>query len=464
MDKRINRLPAAPEIEESVLGALIIDSKAADLVLPILQTQAAFKDQRHQFIFLAIQELFNEAQAIDLLTISEKLKQLKRLDEAGGDSYLVTLTQRVHTSAHLEYHSRILMQYYFRRLIIQFNAQITGLAMDDSQDVFELLARWQKEFDKIGNLTTTGRATTTLQEALKELAKNVERLSDKREHEILIGKDTGFHQINKQTGGYKNQEIIVVAARPGMGKTSYVLKVARDNLRQGVPVGFISLEMSVDQLTARLVAIDTDFHLKQLLKTGFDKQKYFTSLGQHQARMEKYPLFMDDSGAGDISEVLLVAKAWKRLHGIELLIIDYLQLMGDRSVKGNRENEVANISRRLKLLAKELDIPILVLSQLSRAVETRGGDRRPRLSDLRDSGAIEQDADVVMFMFRPARYPDVYDLDEEEQNMGELNIEKHRNGRTGIVKFKYNESLTEFYDESLTKDEKFGVQATLLVN
>lgn len=451
----VKHIPAVPKFEKMVLGSLIMDTRAADVIMPIVKDHLAFNDQRNQFIFLAVQEMFAAAEKIDLLTVIQKLKQLKRIDDV-GESYLIELSMMVGSTAHLEHHCRILMQYYFKRMIILFNAKISRLAMDESQDTFELIGRWQKEFDKIGDLTRSGRPTATLEAALKDLAASVEVLSNRTDHEVLTGVDTGFYQINRKTGGYKKQELVVVAARPGMGKTSYVLKMAVENLRADVPVGFISLEMSVAQLTARMVAIDTDFHLKQLLKSGFDKLQYFDQYSRHQARMEKYPFYMDDSGQGDVNEIVLTAKAWKRMHGIQLLVIDYLQLMGDRSLHGNRENEVANISRRLKLLAKELDIPVVVLSQLSRQVENRGGDRRPRLSDLRDSGAIEQDADIVQFIYRPeyyqmdmvaGNYPDQYSQTLVNNGANtEILWQKNRSGSLNTYLLKWVGDKTKFVD------------------
>lgn len=449
-------LPSAPELELAVLGAVLIDTGAADVVVPILKTPRVFADKKNQLIYHAVQTLYTESQPIDILTVSQKLKEMKRHQEAGGDSYIISCTQGVASSAHVEYHSRILMQQYLRRMVITFNSRINSLALDDSVDVFDLLSRWQKEFDKVSELISTGRGSQTVDLALQELLKDVEYLSTRDKDQTLMGVDTGFKTINRITGGYRNQDLAIIAARPGMGKTAYVLKVARENIRKGIPVGFISLEMSVKQLTARLVAIDTNFHLKQLLKTGFEKKKYFDRYREHQQRIQTYPFFMDDSAASDITDILMQAKTWKRLHGIQILIIDYLQLIGDRSIKGNREQEISSISRRLKMLAKELDIPVIVLSQLSRAVETRGGDKRPRLSDLRESGAIEQDADIVQFIYRPEYYDiNVQDIQyddpeiEQQRSRGgdsEIHWAKYRGGSPFFCLLKWLGDKTKFVD------------------
>jgi replicative DNA helicase len=240
-----------------------------------------------------------------------------------------------------------------------------------------------------------------------------------------------------------------------MGKTSYVLKCAIENCKKDEAVGIISLEMSVEQLTARAVAIDTSFHLGQLLKKGFEKNDYFQSYTQHQERMSKYPLYIDDSGKTDITDIVIQAKLWQRKYGIKVLIIDYIQLMTDRSVKGNREAEISSISRRLKKLAKELNIPIIALSQLSRQCETRGASKRPLLSDLRDSGAIEQDADIVQFLYRPEYYH--IDIDESQYDdslhglisagaNSEVIFAKYRAGSVGTTLLRWVGDKTKFVD------------------
>ncbi len=451
------QMPQAVEMELAVLGAMMIDRTSPDLVLPIIKSSGAFYEPKHQYIFEAISQLYIKGIGVDILTVSNELKVMGKLDQAGGDFHLINIANKVSSSAHVEYHSRVVMQQFLRRMIITFNAQITAMALDDSTDVFELISKWQKEFDKVADITTAGRKSLSFKDSLEHLKKEIEQLSSKNKENELVGVDTGFQKTNNFTGGYRSQDLVILAARPGMGKTAKVLKTAVANIRKGVPVGFISLEMSVHQLTARCVAIDTDFHLKQLLKSGFDKPQYFESYSEHQQRMEKYPFYIDDSGSGDIADVVMTAKLWKRMHGIELLVVDYLQLMGDRSVKGHRENEISSISRRLKLLAKELEIPIIALSQLSRAVETRGGNKRPMLSDLRESGSIEQDADIVEFIYRPEYYDidindtlDYYnDTNQTLVSMGantEIIYAKYRGGSTATTLLKWVGDKTKFID------------------
>lgn len=454
--------PAAIELEKAVLGAMMIDNKSADEVFSVLSSADVFYKESHKNIFTAYQSLYNAGEPIDMLTASQKLRTLGLLDLSGGDFYLIELTQSVASSAHVEYHSRIILQKFMARQTIAFSSKIIALAYDDQTDIFELLSRWQKEFDTVSDFTNTGRATMSFPAALQNLKQEVELLTANKEEIKLVGVHTGFDRLNRYTGGYRNQDLVIVAARPGMGKTSYVLKCAIENLKLNQGVGFISLEMSIEQLTARAVAIDTNFHLKQLLKTGFEHKEYFNTYTAHQERMNGYPFYIDDAGRTDVTDIVITAKFWIRKHGIKLLIIDYLQLMTDRTAKGNnRENEISSISRRLKRLAKELNIPIIALSQLSRAVETRGTSKRPMLSDLRESGAIEQDADIVQFLYRPDYYK--IDMCEEDYepatrpliNAGansEVIFAKYRGGSINTTLLRWVGDKTKFVDVECRED------------
>jgi len=464
-----NLMPQAIDLEEVVIGAMMIDAKGVEEVMAIISTEEVFYKETHKYIFIAIRSLFNAGNPIDLMTVSAELRKLGTLDLAGGDFNLLQLTQKISSSAHIEYHCHVLIQKFMARKTIMFSNQIIALAYNETTDIFELMNRWQKEFDKVMDFTNTGRSTMTFPNALQNLKKEVELLSANKNDVQLVGVDTGFKRLNKYTGGYRNQDLVIVAARPGMGKTSYVLKCAIENCKNNLGVGFISLEMSIEQLTARSVAIDTNFHLKQLLKTGFDKPEYFSTYSAHQDRMNNYPFFIDDSGKTDINDIVITAKLWLRKFNIKLLIIDYIQLMTDRSVKGNREGEISSISRRLKRLAKELNIPVIALSQLSRAVETRGASKRPLLSDLRDSGAIEQDADIVQFIYRPDYYkiemdPSNYDgelceLVSRGANT-EIIIAKYRGGSTNTTLLQWIGDKTKFKDIDDEKDVVSYIDST----
>jgi replicative DNA helicase len=454
-------LPQAIDIEEAVIGAMLVDSRGVDEVLTIVANSEMFYKTQHKHIFAAIQSLHHAGNPVDMLTVSAELRKLGVFDLAGGDFYLINLTQKISSAAHIEYHSRILLQKFMARQTILFSSQIIALAYEDTTDIFELLGRWQKEFDNVVDFISTGRDTMSFPAALQNLKQEVELLTANKEEVKLVGVHTGFRRLNKYTGGYRNQELIIIAARPGMGKTAYVLKCAIENCKIGVGVGFISLEMSMQQLTARAVAIDTNFHLKQLLKTGFEHKEYFATYTKHQERMNGYPLYIDDSGKTDISDVVIKVKIMVRKYGIKIAIIDYLQLMTDRTVKGNREAEISSISRRLKALAKELDIPVIALSQLSRAVETRGASKRPMLSDLRESGSIEQDADIVQFLYRPEYYKIDIDVDDYDASMhplisaganSEVIFAKYRAGSTNTALLKWIGDKTKFVDVECEDD------------
>jgi replicative DNA helicase len=453
--------PQAINIEEGVVGAMLVDSKGVDEVFAIISNPDIFYKDSHRNIFIAIESLYKNGNPIDLLTVSAELRKLGLLELAGGDYYLIQLTQKISSSAHIEFHSRILLQKYMARQTILFSSQIIALAYDETTDIFELMNRWQKEFDNVVDFSSTGRETMSFPAALQNLKEEVELLTSNKEEVKLVGVHTGFKRLNKYTGGYRNQDLVIVAARPGMGKTSYVLKCAIENCKMGYGVGMVSLEMSIEQLTARAVAIDTNFHLKQLLKTGFEHKQYFATYTQHQERMNEYPFYIDDSGKTDINDVVIKAKLWVRKYDIKLLIIDYIQLMTDRSVKGNREGEISSISRRLKRLAKELNIPIIALSQLSRAVETRGASKRPMLSDLRESGAIEQDADIVQFLYRPEYYKIDIEIDDYDVSVqpliaaganAEVIFAKYRGGSTNTTMLRWVGDKTKFIDVEDSKD------------
>ena len=454
-------LPSCIEIEDAVIGSMLCFRTSVDEVFTIITKPEIFYKDTNRNIFSAIQSLHNAGNPIDLMTVSAELRKLGLLEASGGDFYLMDLSGRMASSAHTEYHCRLVLQKYMARQTILFSSQIIALAYDETTDIFELMGRWQKEFDNVVDFISTGRDTMSFPVALQNLKEEVELLTANKEEVKLVGVHTGFRRLNKYTGGYRNQELIIIAARPGMGKTAYVLKCAIENCKIGVGVGFISLEMSMQQLTARAVAIDTNFHLKQLLKTGFEHKEYFNTYTHHQQRMKEYPLYIDDSGKTDISDVVIKIKILVRKYDIKIAIIDYLQLMTDRTVKGNRESEISSISRRLKSLAKELDIPVIALSQLSRAVETRGTSKRPMLSDLRESGAIEQDADIVQFLYRPEYYKIDIDVDDYDLSMqplinaganSEVIFAKYRGGSTNTTLLKWIGDKTKFVDVECPDD------------
>lgn len=460
--------PQAIELEQAVLGSAMLDNNGLFDVVSILRSPNAFYKESHRYIYEAILDLFKNNEPVDILTVSARLKTMKKLDLAGGDFYLIELTRKISSSAHSEYHARIIMQKQIARNIIAFNSKITAAAYDESTDVFDLLANWSKEFDAVADLISVGRSTMKWKPSLEELKLTVEMLSRKDIDNSLVGVDTGFKRINQYTGGYRKQDLVIVAARPGMGKTAKVLKTAVANLKKDVPVGFISGEMSMAQLTARAVAIDTNFHLNQLMKYGFEKSEYFVTLQAHICRIENWPLYVDDSGNMDISDVIIKAKDWYRKHNIQLLIIDYIQLMKDRSKKwNNRSDELLDISRRLKLLAKELNIPLIVLAQVNRECEKRGSSKRPMVIDIKDCGAIEQDADIIEFIYRPSEYGIEMNEDDYESHLhplinkganAEIIFAKYRGGAKNTTLLKWIGDKTKFVDVDDESDNTNYVQ------
>jgi replicative DNA helicase len=439
--------PQAIDLEEAVLGALMIDTQSIDECLMIIKDSDVFYKDSHKLIFEAIKSLKLANENVDLLTVSYKLKTTNNLERIGGDYYLVQLTQKVASSSHIEFHSRILLQQWVKRKMIKSASQVIENAYDADSDIFDLIDLQSKNLDQINEQILSGTTDLTMLEALKLIHKRIEVLSSKSEYE-LSGCYTGFKKVDLVTNGFQDGDLIVIAARPGMGKTSLVMKTLLENVKHGIPTGFISCEMSTQQLITRMVACNSHFHLNQLFRTGFEKTEYFNQFRNLKQEMEILPAYFDDVSI-DIQDVSAKIRLWKRKLGIKIVIIDYLQLMSCKSLGKNliREQEISTITRTLKRLAKELKIPIVLLSQLSRDVESRGSSKRPMLKDLRESGAIEQDADMVAFIYR-ASY---YGLEDDEDMLAiganaEFIIAKHRNGSLDRKGLFFDENKTKFMD------------------
>jgi replicative DNA helicase len=443
--------PQAIELEEVVLGALMIDKKGVDEVIDILHPDVFYKPA-HQYIFEAIFSLFENSQPVDLLTVSAQLKKDGKLELAGGEFYLIQLTQKVSSSAHIEFHARIVLQKFIQRSLIKISSEIIEASYDESTDVFDLLDTAESKLYEVtqGNIK---RSSETAQNLVIQAKKRIEEIANK---EGLSGVPSGFHKLDKLTSGWQPSDLIIIAARPGMGKTALTLSMARNiAVEHNIPVAFFSLEMSSVQLITRLISSET--HLSsEKLRTGNLEKYEWEQLNVKVKSLEKAPLFIDDTPSLSIFDLRAKARRLSSQHGIKLIVVDYLQLMtaGGSQKGGNREQEISTISRNLKALAKELNIPVIALSQLSRAVETRGGSKRPLLSDLRESGAIEQDADIVSFIYRPEYYKiDEWDDDEHTPTAGqaEFIVAKHRNGGLDEIRLKFIGNLGKF--ESLDHDE-----------
>jgi replicative DNA helicase len=438
--------PQALELEEAVLGAMLIDKKGVDEVIDLLQPEAFYKTA-HQHIFESIFNLFQNSQPIDLLTVSADLRKNGKLESIGGDFYLVQLTQKVASSAHIEFHARIILQKYIQRSLIRISNEIIESSYKESIDVFDLLDEAEsKLYDvALGNIK---RSSDTAQNLVLLAKKKIEEIATK---DGLSGVATGFEKLDLLTSGWQPSDLIIIAARPGMGKTALTLSMARNiAVTKQIPVAFFSLEMSSVQLITRLISAETGLSSEKL-RTGKLASHEWKQLNVKVGDLEKAPLYIDDTPALSIFDLRAKARRLASQHDIKLIIVDYLQLMtaASSSKAGNREQEISTISRNLKSLAKELDIPVIALSQLSRAVETRGGTKRPQLSDLRESGAIEQDADIVSFIYRPEYYGiDEWDDEEHTSSTGqaELIVAKHRNGGLDNIRMKFIGHLGKFED------------------
>lgn len=436
--------PQSVDLEEVVLGAMMIDKKGVDEVIDILHPDVFYKDA-HKYIYEAIFKLFESSEPVDLLTVSSQLKKEGRLEAVGGDFYLIKLTQKVASSAHIEFHARIILQKYIQRSLIKISSEIIEEAYSDSTDVFDLLDNAEAKLYEVtqGNLK---RSAETAQNLVIQAKKKIEEISNK---EGLSGIPSGFDKLDKLTSGWQPSDLVIVAARPGMGKTALTLSMARNiAVNSGIPVAFFSLEMSSVQLITRLISSETGLSSEKL-RTGKLEKHEWEQLNVKVKTLENAPLFIDDTPSLSIFDLRAKARRLASQHKIKLIIIDYLQLMtaGGSQKGGNREQEISTISRNLKALAKELNVPVIALSQLSRAVETRGGSKRPILSDLRESGAIEQDADIVSFIYRPEYYK-IDEWDDEErtptQGQAEFIVAKHRNGGLDNIRLKFVGALGKF--------------------
>jgi len=452
--------PQAIDLEEAVLGAMLIDEKGVNEVIDILSPEVFYK-KSHQVIYESIQRLFKESEPIDLLTVSSDLKKNKNFELAGGDFYLINLSQKVSSSAHIEFHSRIIQQKYIQRKLISISNDIIQKSYNESTDVIDLLDEAESKLYDVAQNNIKG-SSETAQNLVIQAKKRIEEISKK---EGLSGVSTGFEKLDRLTSGWQPSDLIIIAARPGMGKTALALSMARNiSVQKKIPVAFFSLEMSSVQLITRLISSETGLSSDKL-RTGKLADHEWQQLNVKVSDLESAPLYIDDSAALTIFELRAKARRLASSYGIKLIVIDYLQLMniGSGNKTGNREQEISTISRNLKALAKELDIPVIALSQLSRAVETRGGTKRPILSDLRESGAIEQDADIVSFLYRPEYYGITEwddDMKTPSEGQGEFIVAKHRNGALDSIKLKFIANLGKF--ENIDSfDSSFEFQSKL---
>lgn len=435
--------PQALDLEEAVLGAMMIDKKGIDDVIDILHPDAFYKEANKE-VYAAIFTLFQNSEPTDLLTVSNQLRKEGKLEFVGGDFYLIGLTQKVASSAHIEFHARIIIQKYIQRQLISISSEIIEQSYDETTDVFDLLDEAESKLFEVtqGNLKKSS-------ESAKDLVRQaVNKIQEIGNQEGMSGLETGFTKLDALTSGWQASDLIIIAARPGMGKTAFVISMAKNMaIDFKHPVALFSLEMSSVQLITRMISSETGLTSEKLRKGNLEAHEW-EQLNVKVKNLTDAPIFIDDTPSLSIFDLRAKARRLASQHGIKIIVIDYLQLMTAGSAAGgNREQEISMISRNLKALAKELNIPVIALSQLSRAVETRGGSKRPLLSDLRESGAIEQDADVITFIYRD----EVYNEDSPDKGTAEIIIGKQRNGPIGTCRLMFMGKYTRF--ENLASDQ-----------
>ncbi len=429
--------PQNIEAEQSLLGSLLIDKDSIVRVSEVLHPANFYRTQQHAPIYEAVQSLFEKRQPIDFVTVTEELKRKGFYDKVGGSAYLTTLVNVVPTSAHIEHYAKIIKDHAVRRNLIVQATQLIEKAYNESKEVDELLEEAEAGIFSISQEHVT-RDFRPIKDALTESFDRLDELQ--KSSGKLRGVPTGFRDLDSKLAGMQNSNLIILAARPGIGKTSMALNIAQHvAVNAGLPVGIFSLEMSQEELVDRLLVGQADIDAWKL-KTGKLDERDFDKLSLAMGELAEAPIFIDDTPGISISEMRTKARRLQIEHGLKFLIVDYLQLIKGRNLE-NRVQEVSEISQNLKNLARELKIPVLAISQLNRSVEARG-TRKPQLADLRESGAIEQDADVVMFLYRE---------DPEKMEQITLDIQKHRNGSTGEIALMFRGERTKFYGMEKTR-------------
>ena len=434
--------PQAIDLEEVVLGALMLEKNAVNAVIDILTPEVFYKET-HQMIYSAIKELFAKSEPIDILTVTNQLKSNGNLDVVGGPYYISLLTNRVVSSANIEYHARIILQKYIQRQLIVISSEIIRDAYEDTTDVFDLLNSAENKIFQISE-NNLKKSHNQMPDLVTLAIKDIE--TARNSTSTLRGVPSGYTELDRITQGWQKSDLIILAARPSMGKTAFALNLARNAAVDfDKPIAFFSLEMSSVQLVTRLISTETMLTADKL-RTGNLAEYEWQQLNSMVTPLVNAKIFIDDTPQLSIFDLRAKCRRLKQ-HDIQMIFIDYLQLMTAKGEKnGTREQEISTISRSLKSLAKELDVPVLALSQLSRSVETRTGSKKPILSDLRESGAIEQDADMVLFIYRPEYYGLSEEDGESTKGKSIISIAKHRNGKLGDVNLKFIGQYAKFED------------------
>jgi replicative DNA helicase len=433
LDKNI---PSNLDAERSVLGAILIENAAINRAQEILKEQDFYREP-HRKLFKAMSGLSEKSTAIDPVTVKDELSRSGDLESIGGPAYIASLVDDVPRSANVEYYARIVKEKAILRSLIEAGSQIVGTSYDASQEVEEILDQSERLIFRIAQ-DQLRPGFVPMKTVADQSFETIERMAQRRQ--LVTGLPTGFPKLDEYTSGLQPSELVVMAARPGMGKTSLALNIAQHiGMKEGRKVGIFSLEMSREQLFLRLLTglARVDAHR---LRTGRLSKEDWTGLTLALGEVSQAPIFIDDTAGISVLEMRAKSRRLKMEHGLDLVVIDYMQLIHNRGRFENRNQEMSDISRSLKELAKELSLPVIAVSQLSRATEQRGGDRRPQLSDLRESGAIEQDADVVMFIYRE----EVYKPTEENRGRAQVIIAKQRNGPIGTIDLAFIREYTKF--------------------
>ena len=437
--------PQAVDVEKSILGALILEQDTILDVINILSVDNFYSFANRE-VYRAILTLFESHCPIDIMTVINQLKKNNVLEQIGGESYVVSLIERVISGANIQYHSFLILEYSIKRELIKISNEIIRQSFDPTIDVFNLIDNAEQKMLDVSSKNIK-RNYSDIKTLLNETINSIE--SKKNNKDGITGIPSGFSGLDSLTSGWQKSDLIIIAARPGMGKTAFILSLVRNAaVDNNIPVALFSLEMSSVQLVSRLISAESELDASKITK-GLLENYELEQLKHKTKLISNAPIFIDDTPGLSVFELRTKCRKLKMQHDIQMIVIDYLQLLTSDSNKStfNREQEISYISRSLKNLAKELDVPIITPSQLSRAVETRGGDKRPMLSDLRESGAIEQDADIVMFLYRPEYYGLFEDdNDFNVKGLTEVIIAKHRNGPLDTAYIKFINKYVKFVD------------------
>jgi replicative DNA helicase len=435
--------PQAIDMEEAVLGAIMLEKEAVITILDILKPESFYKDS-HRKIFKAVSDLSAREYPVDLYTVTEELRAHNELESVGGPVYLTQLTSKVVSAANVDYHARIVAQKYIQRELIRVSTEIQARSFDDTWDVTELLDYSENELFQIaeGNIK---REVAPINLVIREAIREIEE-AGKRE-DALVGIPSGFTRLDRLTSGWQKSELIIIAGRPSMGKTAFALSMARNMaIDHGKSVAIFSCEMSSIQLVNRLIIAETDIPSDKI-RNGRLSEEEWKQLDTRIKKLVQAPIYIDDTPAISIFELRAKCRRLMAQRKLDIVLVDYLQLMSGPENAGSREQEVSNISRSLKSIAKELNVPILALSQLNRSVEMRGGTKRPMLSDLRESGAIEQDADMVVFIHRQEKFGLMaFEDGSSTKGIAEIIVAKNRNGPVDDVRLRFREEKAQFVD------------------